>query len=339
MGNAIREYLQTLAERFGAGWNRFWFTPIDPLSTSVLRVLTGVVALYWQLTFSPDLVRLFGPNGLISAETLRTWTGPFRSRFTFSYLEYMSSPTELWIAHLLGSAVLILFIVGWKTRVTSVLALVVVLSYIHRAPMLTSQFEPILAFTMFYLCIAPAGRYLSIDRWLAARRGDDPTVLLPEAERRQARLSTAANISIRLLQVHVAVVYLMMGLAKLNGPAWWTGEAVWWLLAKPESRPVDLTGLLYQHTFLLNAWTHAIVLFELGFAVLIWNRLARPLLLALAVPMWALLSLATGLHLFCLMMLIASLAFIDPATFARLLPWVDAEREKAPALEPEPAAV
>jgi hypothetical protein len=63
---------------------------------------------------------------------------------------------------------------------------------------------------------------------------------------------------------------------------------------------------------MVNAWTHAIVLFELLSAVFIWNRLARPLLLALAIPMWLSLALISGLAPFALIMLTANLAFFSP---------------------------
>ena len=42
---------------------------------------------------------------------------------------------------------------------------------------------------------------------------------------------------------------------------------MWWLIARPESRLVDLTWL-YPTPKLIDLWTHAIVLFELGFPVL-----------------------------------------------------------------------
>ena len=36
-----------------------------------------------------------------------------------------------------------------------------------------------------------------------------------------------ANLAIRLIQVHFCVIYAYAGLSKLQGGAWWSGEAVW----------------------------------------------------------------------------------------------------------------
>jgi len=330
MIQAIFRYLSTLADSFGAGWNRFWYQPGDPFVLGVLRVLTGLIGTYWVATYGFDLVRLFGPDGMLPPDLIdalrRLPRQPDERYYAFSYLFHLRGPAELWTAHAAGILVMLLFTCGVFTRYTSVLGLVVVLSYIHRAPVLTGQFEPILSFAMFYLCLGPAGACLSVDRlWRKRRKGGDS--FAGDARNTPPR-SFGATISIRLIQVHISVVYFMMALGKLAGPeegenTWWLGDAVWWLMARPESRLVDLTGLFAEHPYLINAWSHAVVGFELAFAVLIWNRLARPLLLALAVPMWISLAMITGLVSFCTMMLVANLAFVPPAV---LRSWIGSIR-------------
>ena len=108
-----------------------------------------------------------------------------------------------------------------------------------------------------------------------------------------------------------------MGLSKLAGQVWWEGAAVWVLISQVRSRPIDLTFLREQR-FVLEAWTHAIVAFELVFPVLVWKPLLRPLLSGLALVMWILLALLTGLAGFCLVMLVASAAFLPPKFYQRL---------------------
>ncbi|MBX3413015.1 MAG: HTTM domain-containing protein [Pirellulales bacterium] len=307
--NAVSSYFNELTEQFGNGWNQFWFAPRDPYSLCVLRALVGVVALYWQITYAPDLTTFFGPDGLLPLSFVNSMS---YSPTEVSYLDFASSPLELWLSQFLGTAVLLAFTVGYFTRVSSILAFIVVISYIHRGPQLTGQAEPILAFLMFYLCFAPCGQYLSVDAWQTARRRAASTGR-PD-ERATAHLSWAATVATRLIQVHLVLVYVMMALAKMYGDAWWNGLAVWWLLARPESRTVDFTGMLASHPYVVNAWTHAQMLFELLFPVLIWNRLGRPLLLGISAVMWGLLALATGLHLFALLIFLAGLSFVEPAS-------------------------
>ena len=110
----------------------------------------------------------------------------------------------------------------------------------------------------------------------------------------------------------------MMGLSKLMGETWWTGEAMWWLIAHYESRLVDFTRLR-DAPQLVDLWAHAVVLFELAYPLLIWVPLARPLVLAAGVIVWTSLALVTGEATFAVMMCVASLAFVPPSVVRSLI--------------------
>ncbi len=338
---AIQKYLAELVDSFGDGWNRFWFAPSDPATLSLLRIATGLIALYVVLTYTPDLKAFFGPGGIVSPESLANLEQATRDgqrqvishqireamprQYAFSYFNYIDSPNMLYAVHFGGVAVLLLFTAGLLTRVTSVSALLVVLSYIHRGPLLTGHVEPVLAFVMAYLCLGPAGAEWSIDRLLRARRAAaqpvqlSPTPLTQPLGPNGAPLSSAATVSIRLIQMHLALLYALMAIGKLSSEVWWDGLAIWWLLARPEARLADLTWL-HRFPMLVYIWTHAIVAYQLAFPVLIWNRMARPLLLALGIVVWGSLAPITGLIPFSLMMVVASLAFVPPEVVRGWLP-------------------
>lgn len=308
------------AAALGERWNRFWFSPRDPFVVSLLRALTGAMAVYFVASHSLDLVRWFGPNGILPGPTVQFLSGGgFNAMFHISYFYLVQQPVELWLLHCLGLVAVVLFAVGWQTRVTNVLALIAVLAYVHRAPMLTGPFEPVLTLLMFYLCFSPSGSYLSVDAWLRHRRGETAPPLP----------SWSANFAVRLIQVHMAAMYLMMALTKLAGETWWAGEAVWWLAAHSESRLADFTGLLTS-IYLTNAATHLVVIVEMLMAVLIWQPVARRPLLIVSAVVWIGLVLVTGLISFGLIMLIANLAFVPAGD---LRSW---RQRLAPT--PEPAA-
>jgi hypothetical protein len=309
MIDTIGQYFRQLSARFGAAWNTFWFTPRDARMVGVLRALTGIMALYFVLSHSADLVRWWGPDGMLNVATTQRLTGADQLPYTFrwSYFYVAQTPASLWLLHAAGVAVVLAYTLGIWSRLTSIGALFVVLSYVHRAPMITGQLEPVLTMLLAYLCLAPTGRHLAVDALLARRRRQ--RVSHAASDQGESR-SLAANISTRLIQLHLAGLSIMIGLNMLAADVWWAGEGMWWLIARSESRLVDLTGL--GHAMLLvNIWTHAVVAYLLLFGVLVWNRLARPLLLALGVPLWLSLALATGLMAWCLTMLVASLSFLE----------------------------
>lgn len=307
MWRSSLDYLSALTNDFGQGWNRFWFLPRTAETLAVLRILVGLIALYVIGTFGPDLSDLFGPQGLLPHETVRNWTGD--PVWRISALNLVHSTGELTGLFGLSLIVLAMFTVGAFTRFTSVLALLVILSFSHRGPLLTQLVEPLLALATAYLCVGPCGAAWSVDAWRKNRQ---------DALQAAAGVpcpSVAATISQRLLQVHTSAIYLMMGLGKISaGEVWFNGTAVWRMAAKPESRLFDLTGLLYSHPYVFQGWSHAIVMFELVFAVLIWNRRARPLLLALSVLHWVGLAVLSGDVPFCLLVLCLGLAFVSPET-------------------------
>jgi hypothetical protein len=310
-----------LSERILRPWTAFWFTPSDTTTISVMRIAVGAIAFYWAATYTSDLARFLGPDGYFPIIDLHWARG---STFPRSYFEFAPNDGAVWALHAVSLVILALFTAGLFTRITSILALVAVLSYIHRAPAVTSQAEPILVMLLLYLCIGPCGAKLSVDRMLKLRK--EP------AARNHDRDCWTATFSTRLIQVHLTMAYAAMAIAKLNDGVpfedgtmhtWWMGNAVWWLAARPYSPIIDVTGVLTNNVLLVNAWTHAIVLFETGFAILIWRPAFRRLLLWIALPMWASLAVITGLVPFCLLMLAGNLAFVRAEEMKRCVGSLD----------------
>lgn len=304
MASAVQNYFSSLVETTGNGWNRFWFTPVDRKPLDWLRIVAGCVSLYLLVTLTPDLNFYFGENGILPVETVNQMEGELRS---LSYLDYFTSSQELLIVHVLGIVVVALFTLGVLTPFTSVASLIVMLSTAHRAPMITTLVEPVITMLMFYLCVGPAGPIAGVVRLFNQRPVE--------------QVSTWAAVSLRLIQVHLVLLYAMMGLSKLYSESWWNGTGVWWLMARPESRLLDLTGLaeITMGTtpvgiYLVNFWTHAVVIFELAFAVLIWNRMLRPLLLAWSVLHWVGIGIVLGQPLLAITMIGANAAFVTCCT-------------------------
>ncbi len=299
-------YFERLGQAVDTGWRQFWFTPRDARGVSALRIVAGLMSLYYLITFSFDLILWFGPNGLLNRTTVERLTTGFGqiSVFRFSPFQLSDHPGFLWAVHGLAIAIAAAYTAGLYTRVMNVALLILLLGYIHRGPMLTGQLEPVLTMLVAYLCLTPAGAYWSLDarRRAAGQSPDDPAP------------SVAANIGQRLIQLHLAGFYALIGLSMLGGDTWWMGDAVWWLMAHSESRLINLTGLARSDVgwYAINFATHAIVLVMLLMPVLVWRPLIRPLLIAATTFVWILLALLTGLIGFCLLMILANVAFVDP---------------------------
>ena len=291
---AIHQYARQLTTTIGQGWNRFWFTPSGSARLSWMRLFVGLIGLYQLATYGLDLHRLFGVDGMLPLDAIRTLYGE-----SWSYLDYVS-PAQLTAVHWLGMAVVGLFTMGVGIRWTSIGAAVVLLSYYHRAPVLTGQAEALLSMLLVYLCVGRSGESLSV-RALLKRRADAPASACPPA--------VSNTVALRLMQIHLAVICLLMGFAQLTVDAWWTGEAIWLLAAQSGGPLVDFSWLA-GHPQWIGAWSHLVTAYLLAFPVLVWSHLARPLVLILGVVVWISLAVVSGQLMLCLTMLVTLLAFV-----------------------------
>jgi hypothetical protein len=307
---------RSLLERFGSAWTAFWFTPSDPICLSALRIGVGLIALWWYWGFFANLNDWFGTGGLFPPEMLQN-SRDSDGTYAWSILELASTPEVLKLIYGLGFVALLGMIAGIFTRVFTIASLIFVLSFVQASRAMARPVDDILAMLMFYLCIAPSGACFSLDAcWRARREGSAGLAEMSPS----GQLYTTATLATRMLQVHLAIIYATMAIRQLQFEAWWQGSAVWWMMARSESRLVDFTPLSRMgiaFVYIVNFLTHFIVVYEIAFATLIWNRAVRPFLLVLGVFVWLGIMLVNGSPTFCLLMLLANLAFVPTETLRR----------------------
>lgn len=300
------------------GWNRFWFAPADPATLGLIRILAGAMMFYTHLVWSLDLGAFFGTGGWLPEGAVELLQ---KDSYSWSYLWWLQdSPALLWFCHLLGLVVFAMLTVGLFSRVVSVLALFVALAYVHRVPGALFGLDQINVMLAMYLAVGPCGDAYSLDRWLAERRAGGP---LP------VRASWSANLAIRLIQIHLCIIYLFAGMAKLTGPAWWDGTAMWMALGNMEYQSLDMTWLA-NWPRLINVMTHVTLFWELSYSALVWPRQTRGIVLALAIPLHMGIAICLGMVTFGLAMLIANLAFVPSPLIRALLPKRGAEQGRGP---------
>jgi hypothetical protein len=300
--NLVRDYLRELFGALAAGWNRFWFMPGDPATLGLIRILAGLLLLYTHLVWSLDLEGFFGPQGWLTRDAQDAAYGAENRMLLWSHLYHIRSTTVLWSTHVAALVVFAMFAAGLFSRVTSVVAWLLTVSYAHRVmPTALFGLDDINAMLAMYLMIGPSGACFSVDAWLARRRG----------RAGNARPSVSANIAVRLMQLHLCVIYLFSALGKLMGATWWSGEAMWLAFGNYEYQSIDMTWLAAYPVF-LSLLAHMTVAWELSYPALVWPRLTRPIVVALSVPVHLGIGVFLGMMTFGLAMIIGNLAFVSP---------------------------
>lgn len=299
-----RAFLWSKVQGVGAGWDRFWFQPIDSFNTCVIRILCGSMLLYTHLIWGTRLDEFFTNDGWNSSLVVQQMQ---RDTLAWSFWWYVPE-TSMVAVHWACNAILLAFVLGLFTRVTSVLAWGIAVGYAHRATISNYGLDQITCILALYLAVAPCGQYLSLDAWWRSRRQsqlDPPPSIL-------------ANVSMRLMQVHLCIIYLWAGLGKLQGESWWDGGAMWQAICNFEYQSFDLT-FLAAFPVVLNLLTHLTIAWEVFFCALIWNRTLRPLMLFLGLGMHFGIGAFLGMWTFGTAMTFGYLAFVKPEQVRRVV--------------------
>jgi hypothetical protein len=299
---------------------------------------------YTQLTqgVPPPAYAKDGEEAKAIRDYLERWGTDPRRLYTkgspiFSLWFHVTDPTAMAVLHGLIVVIAVLFTIGFCTRITSALLWFGSLCYIHRNPTVLFGVDTMMTILLLYLMIGPSGAAYSVDRlirkwWVKAKPGivqwwyslfklplqGDIAPAEPVSD--QPAPSVSANVAIRLLQIHVCIIYLMAGLSKLLGPSWWNGGAIWLTLGNYEFAPMQFElylkflRFLGTHQLLYDAFMSGgglfTLAFEISYAFLVWRPKLRWVFLGSALLLHGGIGLFMGLKTFSLMMLVMNMAFL-----------------------------
>jgi hypothetical protein len=312
--NAVKKGAGQWIGSVRSGWEHFWFLPDRPHTLALIRILAGSLFFYTHLVWALDLNAFLGAEGWIPPSLSREM---HEGTWTWSYLWYLESSTMLWIAHILTLVVFAMLTVGLLTRAMSVLAWIIVISYCNRLEGMLFGLDQFNAMMAFYLMIGPSGAVYSLDHWLRRRRqgtAAGETVSL-----------VSANIAIRLIQLHMCIIYLFGGIGKMRGDTWWDGSAFWYAVALGEYQSMDMTWLV-DYPWLIALLSHVTVFWETFYCVIVWPRTTRPITLAIAFGVHGGIAAFLGMIPFGVAMIIGNLAFIPSSLTEGAIGWFGKRR-------------
>ncbi|MAY80062.1 MAG: hypothetical protein CL930_04670 [Deltaproteobacteria bacterium] len=290
-------------------WAWFWFSPISAKGTGVMRVLLGLMLVMTTIDIFPDLETLIGPNGLFHASSAKR--GFRMSRWT--YFDQIPTLWGMQLAHGAALVANLLFMFGYKSRTMGFLSLVAHAALYQRNSWFMNGGDRLIRECTLYICLVPCGAAYSVDAWLkkrkAFRRGRKPikNPLIPV-------------LGMRMVQIQVAIMYLLSGLEKWEAGTWQRGSALYYSLSSGNYQRSDqLVAPLLDTSFghkLTEIGTAITLYWEVGFIVLVLWRPTRWLTLISGVFIHA------GIHL---MLMVAFFSSISMWCYLAYLPydWVE----------------
>jgi hypothetical protein len=341
-------------------WTSFWFAPAHPFGLHVVRLLTGLLLLAWLLPLASDVQAFFGLQGWFDRraylEAARLTDGTPKT-IGWSLLYLCGTSAGLLKAAYWGSiVVLALFTLGIATRWTGVLTWLVVVSFTAN-PAFDDEADPLLLQLTLYLAIG----YLLLGvrnrgaSWFERLVGGTDTFLLGGVIRRrvdEARKSIAANLALRLIQIHLAIVIVTTGLHKLQFGEWWSGIAFWYplqpALELTTERLREMVPNANMYLITISIAAYVTLAWQVMFPVFAWRKgLWRIVLLGGAVAGWIGSAYIYEAPLFGAALAIGCVSYLtgaDWAFLARLLgripamggigEWAATQQERRPHVNP-----
>ncbi len=290
------------------GFTNFVAAPATARPLAALRIGLSAVLIVQALAIAASVIDLFGPtHGIVQWTLTETAIVPGMPRMR--WLVEMLAPLGvgeaacLRIVFILYVSGLSALLMGWHSRLAAVVAWFAHLSLMmsDRTPLYgVDDFAHI---ALFYCVWMPVGHAWSLDV-LAGRVSAAP--------------SFAARLSLRVLQIHLCVVYLTSGIEKAMAPPyqWWDGELIWMTAMSPDygKFPMEwLAGVPWLPTI---AGIGALFI-ELAYAFLIWPQRTRRLMAGSTVLLHLGIAVFMGLWSFGAVMIVltASAWLVSPERF------------------------
>ncbi|MGW7430907.1 HTTM domain-containing protein [Streptomyces sp. NPDC054861] len=332
MGNEQTDHEASLAgtarrwvlDRIGTLWALLIERPVSLYAAAVLRIGYGLLYLVFLLREFPYRNEIWGPDSpwtAALAEQLFDQTG------WNSVLILSADPAYFELCYVLALVTSALFMLGWRTRVMSVLFAVVVTSFHARAIFMTDGGDNLVLLMSLYLVLTACGRRWSLDarrerlRAVRTAPAPEPVRSLPARQLRDARttLTTVVhNCGLFVIAAQVCFLYGSAGLYKIQGTTWGGGTALHFALNLELFQPWPaLSHLVTAYPMVIALAGYVTVLAQVAFPFVLFGRLKYPVL-AVLFGMHIGIAVLMGLPLFSGAMLIADAVFLPDRFYTSL---------------------
>ena len=281
---------------------QFFYRPQASETLAAFRIAASSFALIQFFVLLPDWMTLYGPDGLLPwqvTDTLATSYMPtlttitnIGSVFNLSALQTIYGVTAIYSLSLVG------LLVGYKTRLMGILAWLSHLTLNTTGHFTAYGVETFAHISLFYCAVLPVNVRWSMD---ALRK----PVEIP---------SYLVTLSIRIIQLHLCIMYCASGIEKALGEQWWNGEAIWIALQQDQFHQVNTNWMAhFPWVPKLLCWgTLALEIFyPLG---ILWRR-SKKIWLAGILMMHLGIALFLGLQLFGALMFLLNLSVFGENSF------------------------
>jgi vitamin K-dependent gamma-carboxylase-like protein len=276
-------------KRLGHRISRFFGAPASAKPLAVFRIGIAFILLVHACVTAGNSHYFYEPLGIVQEPLANELVHPSLPSLNF----FLDALSRLGISQSLGFRIVFMAYVlalngllwGWHTRIAALVSWLLFLTLKTAGNAGAYGVFEFAHIALFYCVVMPVGHFWSLDQ---RQRLSNPTA--------------SSRLALRVLQMHLCIVYLASGLEKASGIQWWNGEAMWRAVMRP-SGPFDFSWLA---SFPLIATVAGLLtlIIETGYAFLIWPQRTRHLWILLTVGMHVGIAIMLGLYFFSAVMIV-----------------------------------
>ena len=302
--------------------------PVSLHAASMLRIGYGLLYVVFLLREFPHRNEIWGPGSPWTPDLARELSG---QTGWFSILTLSDSAWYFEACYGFALVTAALFMLGWRTRATSILFALAVTSFHGRCIFMTDGGDNLIVLMAVYLMFTDCGRRWSLDARRRARVSPDaaqrPDAPLPTPlpARQQVylvrrMLSTALhNCGMFVIAAQVCILYGAAGLYKVQGSLWRDGTALHYVLNLDLFQPWPaLSAQVDSHHLLAAVAGYVTVLVQVAFPFTVFNKL-KYIVLCVLLGMHVGIAVLLGLPMFSGAMIVADAVFLPDALLTRVV--------------------
>lgn len=278
--------------------HRFFHVEIDPFVLGLFRMGLGAYLLVFYVMLAPSWIYYYGVGGISPDHRLDLAS----YQLLLPIVWFVRSDAAMWTLYGLSVASAILFTLGIRWRLALAWLWYMNLSLMFGSVYVANGEEQVMALLLLFSLFLPLGASFTW-RQLASRAG------------RRAMLRADARVrvwSLKALQLHLVLVYLLSLPDKLSDSAWTHGTLVYYaMMATDYPRWPGLDVFAWGNAALSRVLTAFSLAVELLVPMLVWfRRLRLPCVLAAMALHLGMALLIEGVMMFNLAMVVGLLLFL-----------------------------
>lgn len=300
-------------------WDRFFFSRTGDGFGGVFRILFAGLCFLNMGLLGLDLELFYTESGYMPLEASRTLVTATR----FS-LFWILPPTDavVWTVYSVMMLQILLLGLGVLPRLQAIAVFFWLATFQNRHMILFDGEDTVFRLLAFFVIFLPLHRYSVLQRFRRHKTGDGTWPIWP----------------FRLIQFQMCLIFVSTALLKLDGPEWWDGTAMYYVIHIDDMYGKLNPPLLFNYLLPLKLMTWGTLVIEIVAPLTIWFRKTRKVTLIALILFHLGVDLSMNLNLFHWIMILGWLSFLArPLAFDQGRARLESDPEEEPEAGIEPS--